>query len=47
MDFLAMLKEAGFKGADSGPETGHHSSQVTVGMLFKATKPDSAVKPGV
>ena len=42
MDFLAMLKEAGFKDAESGPETGHHSSPVTVGMLFKATKPDAS-----
>ncbi len=37
-----MLEEAGFRGVESGAVTGLHSSPVTVGMLFKAIKPESS-----
>lgn len=37
-----MLKEAGFKNVESGSVTGLESSPVTVGMLFRAIKPDSS-----
>ena len=45
MDFLASLKEAGFKDAEIRGETGLNSSPVTKGMLFYAVMPSiKAVK---
>jgi hypothetical protein len=39
MDFLALLKQAGFKEAEIRGETGLNSSPVTRGMLFYAVMP--------
>ncbi len=41
---MEMLKEAGFKDVESASVTGVQSSPVTVGMLFRAIKRDSAAK---
>jgi alkylhydroperoxidase/carboxymuconolactone decarboxylase family protein YurZ len=38
MDFLALMKEAGFKGVESAGETGFNSSPVTRGTLFRAIR---------
>ena len=43
MDFLAFLKEAGFKDAEIRGETGLNSSPVTKGMLFYAVMPSIKV----
>lgn len=42
-DFLAMLKNAGFAHAELVSETGFHSSPVTSGVLFRATKPSGSI----
>lgn len=39
MDFLALLKQAGFTDIELLAETGFNSSPVTKGALFRATKP--------
>jgi hypothetical protein len=39
MDFLALLKEAGFKEVEIRGETGLNSSPITRGMLFYAGMP--------
>ena len=38
MDFLALMKEAGFEGIESVGETGFNSSPVTRGALFRAIR---------
>jgi alkylhydroperoxidase/carboxymuconolactone decarboxylase family protein YurZ len=38
MDFLALMKEAGFKGVESAGETGFNSSPATRGTLFRAIR---------
>lgn len=40
MDFLALLKRAGFKDVEIRGETGLISSPITRGMLFYAVKPN-------
>jgi hypothetical protein len=51
MDFLALMKEAGFQGVESAGETGFNSSPVTRGTLFRALKGeggnDMAVEDGL
>jgi alkylhydroperoxidase/carboxymuconolactone decarboxylase family protein YurZ len=42
-DFLAMLKNAGFKDAEMVSETGFNSSPVTKGVLFRAVKPVASI----
>ncbi len=39
MDFLALIKQAGFIDSELGGETGFNSSPVTKGVLLRATKP--------
>jgi len=39
MDFLALLKQAGFADIELLAETGFNSSPVTNGALFRAIKP--------
>jgi alkylhydroperoxidase/carboxymuconolactone decarboxylase family protein YurZ len=39
MDFLAMIREAGFTEAELVGETGFNSSPVTKGVLFHAKRP--------
>jgi alkylhydroperoxidase/carboxymuconolactone decarboxylase family protein YurZ len=39
MDFLALLKRAGFKDVEIRGETGLNSSPITRGMLFYAVMP--------
>ncbi|MCU0580669.1 MAG: carboxymuconolactone decarboxylase family protein [Desulfobacterota bacterium] len=38
MDFLALMKEAGFGGAEMAGDTGFNSSAVTKGTMFRAKK---------
>ena len=38
MDFLALMKEAGFNRVESAGETGFNSSPVTRGALFRAIR---------
>jgi alkylhydroperoxidase/carboxymuconolactone decarboxylase family protein YurZ len=38
MDFLALMKKAGFGGAEMAGDTGFNSSAVTKGTLFRAKK---------
>jgi hypothetical protein len=39
MDFLALLKSAGFENAEYVGETGFNSTPKTKGVLFRAEKP--------
>jgi alkylhydroperoxidase/carboxymuconolactone decarboxylase family protein YurZ len=41
MDFLALLKRAGFRDVEIRGETGFSSSPITRGMLFYATMPST------
>jgi len=38
-DFLAIVRQAGFRDAEMVSETGFNSSPVTKGVLFRAVKP--------
>lgn len=38
MDFLALMKKAGFEGTEAVGETGFNSSPTTRGMLFRALR---------
>jgi hypothetical protein len=38
MDFLALMKKAGFSGVEMAGDTGFNSSAVTKGTLFRAKK---------
>lgn len=39
MDFLALIREAGFTDVEMVAETGFNSSPVTKGVLIRATRP--------
>jgi hypothetical protein len=39
MDFLAIIKQAGFADTEMVSETGFNSSPVTKGVLFRAVRP--------
>jgi alkylhydroperoxidase/carboxymuconolactone decarboxylase family protein YurZ len=47
MDFLALIKEAGFGEAEAVGETGFNSSPVTKGTLFRAKRVEGGRKMSV